>query len=481
MLHPLLNFKEFREYERGPRCGTNLDNQDIVKRQDQQCQLGDNAVQDILSQQNSDHLSESHLNKDKLWSQFELTKNLPSNFLEMKPLIQKQSGMSYAMLLLQSGYSPYNSETWVTRHLSYFKVSELKIILKQFKIKNQTYETLSQLSEEEIGELIKALPVVYTSAGLFIKNEDLYGFSPLSYWVYQRSDFQSYLSKSLYDLVTNDHGSCLAALGRYCWIYNSNHKLNFLYRYSQVLFCLVLLLFLGIIFIFWMRRSERKKELEIKKLSLQLLSHEFRTPVATQLLVLDQMKKIVNSSELSQKRLIEDLTIIESESYRLQRIIEVTRVYLQAENKQIPFQKKLIPSINHWITDLAYEFNEKHQESPKINGSLLRTDQSLYTDLFWLRYIINNFLENAYQHGATPITLGVSDEGGILSIFVQDHGLCEFKSLEEMTGAFSKSSKSKGMGLGLNITMNLIKEWGYALEFNQAPTTFKLKLLESKS
>lgn len=65
-------------------------------------------------------------------------------------------------------------------------------------------------------------------------------------------------------------------------------------------------------------------------MSLQLLSHEFRTPVATQLLVLDQMKNFLNSSELNKRRLIEDLIIIESESYRLQRIIEVTRVYLQA-------------------------------------------------------------------------------------------------------------------------------------------------------
>lgn len=106
-------------------------------------------------------------------------------------------------------------------------------------------------------------------------------------------------------------------------------------------------------------------------------------------------------------------------------------------------------------------------------------DKSFYTDLYWLRYIINNFLENACQHGAAPITLGVCDENGILSIYVQDHGECEFNNLDQMTDPFSKSSKSKGMGLGLNITFNLIKEWGYSLEFYKAPTTFKLKLMKS--
>lgn len=272
LLHPLLNFKELREFKRGPSCGTYLENQDLAKRKDLQCQSGDNSVNEILNQQNSEQSIEAHLNKEKLWSQFEITKNIPSNFLDLKPLIQKQSGTSYAMLLLQSGYSPYNTDAWVAKHLSYFKVSELKLVLKQFKIKNQTYETLSQLSEEEIAEIIKASPIVYTGAGLFIKNEDLYGFSPLSYWVYQRSDFQVYLTHSLYDLSANDQGACLVALGRNCWIYNSNHKLNFLYRYSQLLFCLVVILILSIIYIFWIRSVERKKEIEIKNVTPVVVS-----------------------------------------------------------------------------------------------------------------------------------------------------------------------------------------------------------------
>jgi signal transduction histidine kinase len=158
------------------------------------------------------------------------------------------------------------------------------------------------------------------------------------------------------------------------------------------------------------------------------------------------------------------------EVFRLQRIIEISKTYLQAESHRIHFKQIEIPSINNWISDFVIESNLSMQ------CQFLRADQRLKTDPFWLKFILSNLVQNAFAHGKEPVCIRLENRKSNLRITVEDQGSCDFQSLDQMTTAFVKSSRSKGMGLGLNIAKFIVEEWGSEIEFSNSPTSFTLSL-----
>ena len=260
-------------------------------------------------------------------------------------------------------------------------------------------------------------------------------------------------------------------MGNGCWAYNSRHTMAYLYRYSLailVLFGLVVLTFLGFYF---KRLYEKNKAQQKHRLALQVLSHEFRTPVSALLLMLEKLTSNSSRFSLADQDLI---TRSSTEIFRLQRIIEVSKTYLQTESHRVHFKYVEIPSINNWICDFAHETNRN------VQFQLLPLDQSVETDPFWLKFILSNLVENAFNHGQPPIYIRLARNNNQIKITVEDQGECEFTSLQEMTGAFAKSQRSQGMGLGLNITKFILDDWGTKILFSKSPTAFTLLLNEKR-
>lgn len=118
--------------------------------------------------------------------------------------------------------------------------------------------------------------------------------------------------------------------------------------------------------------------------------------------------------------------------------------------------------------------------NPKIQIETLATDRSLHADIFWLRFILSNLVQNAFNHGAEPVFIRLKHQSGTLRITVEDQGKCEFSSLKQMSEPFVKSARSHGMGLGLNIVKFIVAEWGNEFQFSKSPTSFTL-ILRNKS
>lgn len=154
----------------------------------------------------------------------------------------------------------------------------------------------------------------------------------------------------------------------------------------------------------------------------------------------------------------------------MQRIIEISRTYLQTESHRIHFKYIEISSINSWICDFAAETN------PSIECQLLAKDQGFITDPFWLKFVLSTLVQNAAAHGKVPILIRLNNYKNKLKISIEDQGQCEFKSLNEMTDAFVKSPRSQGMGLGLNIIKFILDAWGTEIQFSKFPTSFTLVL-----
>lgn len=392
---------------------------------------------------------------------------VPQDLLATSPFVDDQ-GSSYAYGLFKSGSSPYNQKKWLQQNLSLFKVSELREVLDFAKIDNPEFSAVAEFSENEIKDFIEGSPLVLTKNSLMVKNQSRLGFSPLSYWVYDIRELRLALKDQSFDLVpVSSEAYCFQQVGDVCWTYNAKTALAAVGRYAVVIVVLVgLILFL--LLSFYLRDLYKKeKEQESHRLSLQVLSHEFRTPVSALLLMMDRLSK---KTEGWTDEEVDLLTRSSSEVFRLQRIVEMSKNYLQVRKKNSEFRAVEIPSINSWVIDFAFETD------PRIRCELLPQDRSIFIDVFWLRFILKNLVENAFAHGMEPVILRLHESKGRFCVTVLDHGVCEFDSLKRMSEPFVKRSRSAGMGLGLNITRALCEKGGGQITFQKNPTSFTLAL-----
>lgn len=386
----------------------------------------------------------------------------PTEDFILNPPFLGESGNSYAYQLVWQDIAPANDVRWVHDHLSLFKPAELREILGKFQIHDPSFSIMARLSGAEIKALVEGAPVVITANSLLIKNESHLGFSPLSYWVYDLNDFKNQLKSTDYDLTADSAESfCLEKIGNACWTYNSKAAMSYVNRYSVGILISIAIFLFALIAMSLKYIFDKNREQQRQRISLQVLSHEFRTPVSSMLLLIEELRRNFPRIEEGDQDLV---TKISSETYRLQRIIEMSKTYLQSTEEK-RFQPVTIPSINTWIEDFAQDFD------PRIQCELLPKDRDFSADPFWLRFVLANLVQNAFAHGKEPVRIRLSHKNH-LQIEVEDQGSCEFESLSTMTEAFVKSQKSSGMGLGLNITKSIIQEWGGSLKFRPSPTSF---------
>jgi hypothetical protein len=469
VLHPILDMRNLKYREENPTC--NDDNETSAISSTQISRRFFERLNEKSTENELPHKRQVNRKLEALEQFLNGQAKLPGDFILTPPFID-DLGNSFAYLLTQKGPPPYNEKKWVEEHLSFFKISELGKVLNKYQINDLKYLTISRLAESEIEDLIKADSLVITKDYLFLKNQSRFGFSPLSYWVYDIRDFQAELKNTKYELTPFTPGSvCLQKMGNGCWAYSSNHAMSYLYKYSVAIIALVGLMFL-ICLIFYFRHLAQKNRVQRKnRLALQVLSHEFRTPVSSMLMMLEQLSKKIQKFEIEDQDL---LIRVSTEVFRLQRIIEVSRTYLQTESHRVHFNYVDIPSVNSWISDLALELH------PDLLCQVLPNDQSIKADPFWLRFILSNLVQNAFLHGTPPVVIRLNNLNGKIKITVEDQGKCEFSSLSQMTDAFVKGNRSKGMGLGLNIVKFITEDWGVEFEFSKTPTSFSLLFSELK-
>lgn len=399
--------------------------------------------------------------------------DLPRNFLLTPPFLAP-NGESYAQLLQTKGGPYYNSKTWIESNLSFYKPDELRAIDNLFNVSRPEFVTISHLTAAELEQVILGRSTILTSLALLIRNETSYGFSPLSYWVFDRNLFTQFLSKqSSYAVSEVETPWCLEKTGNICWSYSKEHFWGSFQRYYLIIVILIsgmLVAFFGLILRYFYDRERARRN---QQLALQILSHEFRTPVSTLLLLLESRSQWRVEDKTNEQALAdqEDLWIgLSSEAFKLQRILEVSSRYLQAVGRDLHFKSVEISSLNEWLDDWL------QQEKIPLNKESLIVDGPLIYDPFWLHFILSNLLQNAVNHGAPPLTLRLQQDKKNYHIEIEDAGFCAFDSLSEMIDPFTKSQCSRGMGLGLSMINEVLRQSGGRLSFWSSPTRFRVTL-----
>ncbi len=409
-----------------------------------------------------------------LWEEFRCYRlvQLPSRFFSSPPYMHP-SGHSYAWLAWKMKGHIFNEKNWALEHKQFFHIHELKFLKKEYGGLGKLYNLLSELDSDNLISINKGESSVLTEKNYFSKISYPDIFSMVEYKIYPRGEFENFLKKGPLRVgIRRPNSKCLYQDGQICWNYNLGYLLKETNR--RTLFTIFFLCFMigAIITVLVVKIKNQKKEEERKKLALQVLTHEFRTPVAALLVYVERLSKRLHFFDEDMQDIILRMS---GQAYRLQRLTEKSRHYLHLQNskKLINLQNEEIPSINQFVED----FVTGHENFEEIQYVPLEKDVSFVTDVFWLGICLKNLVGNAFAHGRPPVTLSLSQRSsGSIEFSVSDSGECPFNSLSEMTQEFVKGGQSQGSGLGLNIVQKVVKSMGGRFEFSLKPTTFKIIL-----
>lgn len=417
-------------------------------------------------------MSKLSVDKNILWEDFRCRRvsKLPANFFESPPLIH-DSGISFAYFAFLSDREPFNSAEWVKLNISYFHVSELKLLPPSAIEGN--FKILSNLSKEDLEEIV--------SGGKHIFSSDYY-LSKVTkernilYNVYPRVLFDNFLKQKSFFVREMSPGSpCFYREGRICWEKTTNNFLLNFKRSSIVIFITSMLVLFLIAIILFKKIRQQKDEEERKRHALRVLTHELRTPVSNLLL---QVEMINRQSDILPANILEDFLKIESEVYRLKRLAEKSSSYLQTHigGALISLDLKPVESVNSLIAEMLDIYKEK-----KIGFQPLPIDQSIVVDVYWLNICLKNLIENAFTHGSAPVNVKLVEDQNFLAIKVENSGACSYSTLEDMLKSDRAGKASSGLGVGLSIVQTIMNEMKGKLLFKQIPTTFSLCVRKNKA
>ena len=394
------------------------------------------------------------LQKSWLWILYTCTqKKLPKDFFK-KPPFTFPSGQSYVQLAenLKFDFSGYLSSEEIK---SFKSISEMMTVTS----------VGTDLNLQQINGFINGEDILLGENFVYLKQSNdrestrvrIYGRTPRKQW-FESMDSEAFIFT---DLTTE---SCQQSTSNGCWITNRNaQKQNRRFYLGLVLILDAAILITAVIF-FILDRRHRKRQKENQRFTLQMLTHELRTPVTTLALQLENIRR--GFDDLNQQQQINFLNMSQ-EVARLKNSMQMSYAYLQtdavSENKmKISFEKI---DLNSFLKDLTDEtiILDLPLESIKINA-----------EVNWLRLCLNNLIKNALDHGTPPVKISLFLKAQDVAIEVSDTGAIQQTDLTQLTQPFEKSGKSTGLGLGLSIIRQVLDEMQGRLHIQRDPTRFTL-------
>jgi signal transduction histidine kinase len=384
------------------------------------------------------------------------------------PPFYHPSGETYAALvykqLLRKEGDKSKLALWLNDHLHYFNILELKALNAKtpLDISRLPLADLIKLSWQELYQIIENQEIVMTESAVFLRmNEGLF-----LYQIYTRDLWEAYWKKSLFHPQSfsseTKPSQCFTVDSRICWRYDFNRSL--LTRWNPLTLFLGLSVLFSLLLFFQLCRIMLKRKVEQEKLkfSLEMLTHELRTPMANLSLHAEELRnayeQLPAETQMTTIRLLDQLA-------RLLRITEASQNYLSKEIKPYlvnpkKIQVKSLPEyINYCVEPFANQLELKYSQLDSSSPILL--------DPYWTHICINNLVQNALTHGVAPVHILIASTRQFWSIEVRDHG-------NEVFNPQKKSHASKGMGLGLQLIEKILPYLGGTLFFEFKPTRFRL-------
>jgi two-component system sensor histidine kinase KdpD len=188
---------------------------------------------------------------------------------------------------------------------------------------------------------------------------------------------------------------------------------------------------------------------------LAAVSHDLRTPLTS----LIGCTKMLQRSNLAENHRLELAAMVDRQAIRLNRMIEdlLTAARLEAEAPPPPQPVDIAALARELQEEFAVAGLTLEVEAPESVVAEGRPDS--------LRRAITNLAENAFKHGATPVTIKIGQAvGGAIDLAVIDHGpgipTDDRARVFERFWRLDESRQTPGIGLGLSIVQGLIVACG---------------------
>ncbi len=394
------------------------------------------------------------LRKVLLWHRYlcgDLTK-LPARFFAQSPKMHP-NGTSFAQLARLRNLPPTGLE-----EREVFHVGEL------------LEREIGPLPPTALRDLLAGAPIVLSGQNVWIRREERSGEGLRSTYVsVPWPAFQKGLEGT--ELVARPWiagEGCILRQGSLCWQLKPVSQLPSVVRAKLVLGLLILLA-LGAIFAIWAKRSrEKDQENERRKLMLQMVTHEVRTPVTAVRLALEEMRSCFDGMPETAQRAFMRLC---EESQRLGRVAEASRAYLEMTSSGLSLKNEAVPSLNDFFADMTAPFGKSVTLEPlaqDIGGEL---------DRYWTELCLGNLVRNALTHGAAPVRVRLRTQNGAYRGFtVEDAGQAQLPALDFLISQGARANPKGGMGLGLSIVRQVAQAMGGKLELTHSPNAFSIVL-----
>jgi PAS domain S-box-containing protein len=223
------------------------------------------------------------------------------------------------------------------------------------------------------------------------------------------------------------------------------------------------------------REEERRSFIEERIQLLAMTAHELRNPTA----VIEGSARLLlqASTALSAEHRSDLLANIRASGARLRRLAaDLTRAS-HAESELLPLSFEEVSLVDTLHAAVARMDVSRPEVAVQVEVS---DDATFPADPGRLAQALDNLLENAVRHGATPITLSATVEDDSVRLQVTDAGPGVGPELEPHLFERSVSGTDQGTGLGLNLVREVARRHGgdasYLPPDEDRPTTFELRI-----
>ncbi len=396
-------------------------------------------------------------------------KTLPLDFWKRAPLMSPL-GASYAWLAVQY-YQAHTEESkistpWPLPPLEAFHVFELKEVQRLFpvKIDDLLKVSLIELTWEQLFQVSESDPIVLNEKFVFIRSSE----SPLQYRLYAREGWDKFWKAT--DLHPSQLSKmrspekCFLRASDVCWVFDVSQSL--LGHWNPLTLILALLILALLILIYQVARALQQRAIEQDRLrfSLEMLTHELRTPMANLNIYAEKLRE--QFDDYGPRGQTTCLQVLEQIA-RIHRITQASQNYLSKSSRPEFITPRWVvrADLFAFLKDCLIPF-EGQMDSFEQENPLGATE--VWMDPYWTLTCLNNIIQNAINHGQVPIKLKLCWENQFWVFEVEDAGTMPFDPLK-------KASTSSGMGLGLKLLHRILPLLCGEISFTFTPTRVTLR------
>lgn len=255
-------------------------------------------------------------------------------------------------------------------------------------------------------------------------------------------------------------------------------KLNIIKRIS-VSIVLSFLLILGVLACLYYLIyiiQDQKKISQIKNDLIGNITHEFKTPIATISVALEELREQFKPSEKQSKF----FNVSENQLDKLNSMVEKLLETATLGKKSFNLIHEPI-EVNTLVEQLYADASIK-EPGKQITISIDTRIKPFEGDKVHIENAIDNIIDNAKKYGGNEIQIKTLHQGNEFSISIKDNGkTLTPKDIHVVFENFYRKSTGnkhdvKGYGIGLFYSRSIIESHGGTIELSLNPTTFKITL-----